>query len=249
MAAAPRRTQARLGWLAFPIVGPGAVFYMRCLRRNRIVGIEQARAVYAGALRNGRPTVVCANHLTMTDSLFLHHGLASLWSYQRDFRRFAWNLPAVENFTRSWPLRVIVYLGKCIPIDRKGDAAHHEEVLRQVRALVAAGEVCTIFPEGGRSRTGRVDPTAMTYGIGQILRGLEGPQVVCAYLRGERQETWGQYPAPGDTLHLTVELLSPVTQHTGLRAVRDLSRQVGERLEALEDAHLLRIGGQSVTES
>ncbi|MBI2892236.1 MAG: 1-acyl-sn-glycerol-3-phosphate acyltransferase [Deltaproteobacteria bacterium] len=233
--------QARLGWLAFPIVGPGAVLYMRCLRGHRIVGMPAARRTYREALARGRPTLVCANHLTMYDSIYLHHGLAPLTDYFFDFRRFAWNLPAVENFTSSLFLRSLVFLSKCIPIDRKGDAAHHERVLAQVRHVVREGHVCTIFPEGGRSRTGRVEPDNVTYGIGHILRALERPQVLCAYLRGERQRTWGEVPAWGDTLHLSVQLMEPTTGHTGLRAARDLARQVIGTIKALEDAHFSRM--------
>lgn len=235
------RRQTRLGWLAFPLVGPAALFYMRVLRGYRVAGMGAARRVYREALAAGRPTIVCANHLTMYDSVYLHHGLAPLIDYWRDFRRFAWNLPAVENFTHSTFLRTLVYLGKCIPIDRKGDAAHHDWVLALVRHLVSQGDICTIFPEGGRSRTGRVDPDNVTYGIGHILRDLDRPLVVCAYLRGERQETWGEVPVWGDTLHLSVELLEPTTQHSGLRASRDLSRQVATRLKAMEDAHFSRM--------
>lgn len=235
------RRQERLGWLAFPIVGPTAVFYMRFLRANRIEGLAEARRTYRRALATGRPTIVCANHLTMVDSIYLHHGLASLGSYLRDFRRFSWNLPAVENFMITPFRRAVVYLGKCIPVDRAGDAAHHEQVLDRVRWLVSRGQVCTIFPEGGRSRSGRVDPDGVTYGVGHILKDLDRPQVICAYLRGKQQRTWGSVPAWGDTLCLTTTLLEPTTKETGLRAARDLSRQVAAQLKAMEDAHFARL--------
>lgn len=234
---APLRRQALAGWAAFPIVGSAAIAYMRLVRRHRIVGLEEARATYRRALATGRPTLVCANHLTMVDSAFLHHAFASLGDYLTDFRRFSWNVPAVENFMTNAALRAIVYLGKCIPIDRSGDPAHHKQVLDTIKELVTHGEVVTLFPEGGRSRTGRVEPANVTYGIGQILRDLDHPQVLCAYLRGERQETWSDMPARGDTLHLRVQLLEPVTQERGLRASRDLAQQVIGKLKAMEDAH------------
>ncbi|MBI2388037.1 MAG: 1-acyl-sn-glycerol-3-phosphate acyltransferase [Deltaproteobacteria bacterium] len=228
---------------------------MRLVRRHRIVGLEEARATYRRALEARRPTLVCANHLTMVDSAFLHHAFASVADYLTDFRRFSWNVPAVENFTTNAALRAIVYLGKCIPIDRSGDAAHHKQVLDTIKELVSHGEVVTLFPEGGRSRTGRVEPANVTYGVGQILRDLgqgsggspdvargsgqspDGrPQVLCAYLRGERQDTWSNMPERGDTMHLRVELLEPVTQERGLRASRDLAQQVIAKLKAMEDA-------------
>ncbi len=230
------RRQALAGRAAFPIVGSAAIAYMRLVRQHRIVGLDEARRTYRRALSAGRPTLICANHLTMVDSAFLHHAFGSIREYVADFRRFSWNVPAVENFTGNAALRALVYLGKCIPIDRAGDPAHHKDVLDTVKDLVSSGEVVTLFPEGGRSRTGRVEPANVTYGIGQILRDLERPQVLCAYLRGERQETWGAMPARGDTMHLRVELLEPATQERGLRASRDLARQVITKLKAMEDA-------------
>jgi hypothetical protein len=231
------RRQSLAGRMAFPIVGGGAIAYMHLIRRHRIVGVEEARRTYRRALSTGRPTLICANHLTMVDSAFLHRAFASVGEYLRDFRRFAWNVPAAEHFMSNAALRTIVYLGKCIPIARTGDGANAKQVLDTIKELVSHGEVVTLFPEGARSRTGRVEPENVTYGIGEILRDLDRPQVLCAYLRGEHQETWSNMPARGDTMHLRVELLEPVTQERGLRASRDLSRQVINRLKDMEEAH------------
>jgi 1-acyl-sn-glycerol-3-phosphate acyltransferase len=239
------RVQSIFGWAAFAIVGPGAVFYMRWLRAHRIVGLEEARRVYREALANGRPVVVCANHLTMVDSIYLHHAFASITDYLLSFRRFSWNVPAIENFKKNPFLRTVTYLGKTIPIDRSGDGAHLKNVLEKIKYVVSHGDVCTLFPEGGRSRTGRVDPAKVTFGVGHILRDLERPLVVCAYLRGARQETWSSVPVRGDTLHLSVEVIEPVTSDTGLRASKDLSRQVIAKLKEMEDAHFARHGGAS----
>jgi 1-acyl-sn-glycerol-3-phosphate acyltransferase len=234
------RWQTLLGWLAFPIVGPGSVTVARWLNGNRVEGLEAARSLYRAARASGRPTIVCANHLTMVDSVYLHYALAPLRDYLRDFTRFSWNVPAVENYCKNPFLRLLVYLGKTIPIDREGDDAHRKGVIEKIKYLVANGDVCTLFPEGQRSRTGRVDTTNVTYGIGQILRDLDKPQVICAYLRGERQDSFSALPERGDILHLSVELLEPKTRETGLRATRDLSRQVIQKLKQMEDAFFAR---------
>jgi 1-acyl-sn-glycerol-3-phosphate acyltransferase len=246
------RTQALAGWLAFGAIGPLAVAFMRGVRANRVEGIEQARRVYRGALATGRPVVVAANHLTLTDSFYLHHGLDSLAAYMMDFRRLSWNVAAVENFGRHPIVRTITYLGKTLLIDRAGDPEHHKQVLDTITYLVARGEVCTLFPEGGRSRSGRVETDQVTYGIGRVLSRLHRPIVVCAYLRGERQVTWSAFPARGDTLHLRAEALEPkvgepdnpgrstgpsAASSHGLRASRDLARQVIEKLKSMENEH------------
>jgi 1-acyl-sn-glycerol-3-phosphate acyltransferase len=231
------RRQALVGWAAFTIVGPGAVLYMRVLRGHRIDGMRAARRVYRDALATGRPVIVCANHLTMVDSIYLHHAFASVVDYLVSFRRFSWNVPAVENFKSNPWLRAITYVGKTIPIDRGGDAAHLKKVLDKIKHVVSHGDVCTLFPEGGRSRTGRIDPEKATSGVGNILKDLEKPIVICAYLRGAQQDTWSAVPKRGDTLHLYVEAIEPRTDATGMRASRELARQVIEKLKAMEDAH------------
>jgi 1-acyl-sn-glycerol-3-phosphate acyltransferase len=243
--------------LTFGAIGPLAILFMRGIRANRIEGMDQARRVYRCALASGRPTVVAANHLTLTDSFYLHHGLDSLGAYMRDFRRLSWNVAAIENFGRHPIVRTITYLGKTLLIDRAGDAEHHRQVLDTITYLVARGEVCTIFPEGGRSRSGRVEADKVTYGIGRILSRLHNPIVVCAYLRGDRQTTWSALPKRGDTLHLRAEILEPKPGESssanganqaskanmhGLRASRELARQVIEKLKSMEDEHFRRWG-------
>ncbi len=236
------RLQRLLGWAAFAAVGPGCVFTMRVIRNNRLEGIEEARRVYRAALATGRPTLVCANHLTMADSGFLHWALAPLPEYLVRYRRFSWNVAAVEHFRKNPFLNALVFLAKTVPLDRGGDEAHRKAVVARLQWLVSRGEVLTLFPEGTRSRSGRIDPAAVTYGVGQILKDLDRPQVLCAYLRGRRQEAASGVPAWGDTLDLKVELLEPTTTETGLRAVRDLSRQVIHQLKAMEDAWLAQRG-------
>ena len=238
--------QRVLGRAAFALVGPGSVLTMRVIRNNRIEGVPQAREVYRRALATGRPTVICANHLTMVDSAYLHWALAPLSEYLIHYQRFSWNVAAVEHFDRNPFLKAITFLGKGVPIDRRGDDGHRKAVIASVRWLLAQGEVVTLFPEGTRSRSGRVEPQNLTYGIGQILLELERPQVLCAYLRGRRQQGATGVPAWGDTLDLKLELIEPATSLTGLRAVRDLSRQVMAKLQAMEIDWLAQRGMEGV---
>lgn len=232
------RLQRIVGWATFVVIGLGSVFTMRILRNNRIEGVAEARRIYRAALASGRPTLICANHLTMVDSAYLHWAFAPLWEYLVHFQRFSWNVAALEHLTNNLALRIIVFLGKTVPIDRSGDEGHRKTVLNKIRWLVSRGEVFTLFPEGTRSRTGRIDPATVTYGIGQILKDLEQPQVLCAYLRGTKQERMSSVPLYGDTLILEVEVLEPKTDQVGLRAIRDLSRQVIGKLKAMEDQRL-----------
>lgn len=238
--AAALRRQGWLGWLASPWVCAGAIFYMRVARRNRIKDLAAVRRRFREIAAAGRPLVICANHLTMTDSLFLHWALASTLDYFTAFRLFAWNVPAVENFKRSAPLAALTYLTKTVAIDRAGSAEHHRAVLGKLAHLLRQGDAITVFPEGGRSRTGRVEPDEVTYGVGQVLAEVPDALVVCVYLRGDRQQTWGGQPAVGDALEVDVEVLEPKTTAPGMRGARDRSRQIIGKLKEMEDRWFAR---------
>jgi 1-acyl-sn-glycerol-3-phosphate acyltransferase len=229
--------QMRVGHLAFFVVGPAAVFFMRVIRGNAFEGIAPLRRIYREAAASGRPLIICANHLTMFDSIFLHYALATVPSYLRNFRLFSWNVPAVENFKRDPFLRVLTYVAKTIPIDRSGNAVHHRTVLDRIKYLASRGEIFTIFPEGGRSRTGRVEVERVASGVGNIVRDLERPLVLCVYMRSEQQESYGHLPPRGDRIHLRGEVISPSTTAKGVRAAKELSKQIIEKLRALEDEH------------
>jgi 1-acyl-sn-glycerol-3-phosphate acyltransferase len=229
--------QIRAGHLAFFGIGPAAVIFMRVLRKNAFEGVGEVRRLYREAAASGRPLIVCANHLTMFDSVFLHYALGSIPSYLKDFRLLAWNVPAVENFKRDPFLRALTYLAKTIPIDRDGSAVHYRNVLERIKYLASRGEIFTIFPEGGRSRTGRVDKERAATGVGTIVRDLEAPLVLCIYMRGARQETFGVLPPRGDVLHVRAELITPKTTAVGLRAAKELSRQIVDKLAELEESH------------
>jgi 1-acyl-sn-glycerol-3-phosphate acyltransferase len=229
--------QRVLGWLAFPVVGGAAIFYMRVVRGNRIQDHAAVRARFRELVKTGRPVLICANHLTMVDSFFVHWALCSPLDYLRRYRLFSWNVPARENFQRGVLLRTMSYLGKTVPIDRAGSPAHHRAVLGKLAHLLRRGDLVTLFPEGGRSRSGRVEAAQVGYGVGRILSDVPGALVVCVYQRGARQETWGFQPARGDVIQVELEALEPSTAARGLRASRDLSRQVIDRIKAMEDRY------------
>lgn len=226
--------QIRAGHLAFFGIGPAAVVFMRLLRGNTFEGLAEVRRAYREAAATGRPLLICANHLTMFDSIFLHYALASVPAYLKDFRLLAWNVPAVENFKRDPFLRALTYLAKTIPIDRGGNAAHYRSVLERIKFLAARGEIFTIFPEGGRSRTGRVEKDRAATGVGTIVRDLEAPLVLCVYMRGARQESLGVLPLWGDVLHVSAKVIAPTTDAVGLRAAKELSRQIVDTIGELE---------------
>lgn len=211
---------------------------MRLVFGWRVEGLDEVRRTYSRLrLESKAPLLICANHLTMFDSFVIGYALASPGFYLRDFGAVPWNTPAHENFAATWWKRTLVYLMKCVPVKRGGDRKAIGEVLGKIVYLMGLGEVALVFPEGGRSRTGRVDTEAVTYGVGRIVRAQPGCRVLCVYLRGEGQDSWSTRPSRGERFHVHMECFEPKTDQRGMRGTLDINRQVLGRLAALEQGH------------
>lgn len=231
------------GRILAPIWIPAAAALLRFGLGYRIRGLEEARLEYRRATRKmDGGLLLCANHLTMIDSALIAWGLGSPVWYLRHYRRLPWNLPERRNFSSNLPTRLGAWLVKCIPVVRGGDRRQVSDVLARVRHLLRHGETVLVFPEGGRSRSGRVEPEATTYGVGRILAAVPDCNVGCVYLRGDRQETWSTLPRRGDAFSLTFELFRPDSPHTGLRRARDVSRKIAGKLAEMERRYFVERG-------
>lgn len=223
-----------LSFLWIPVFTGIMLFVMRW----RLVGAERVRQEYA-RLRSesDAPVLVCANHLTMLDSFAIAWALGGLGTFLRHFNWLPWNTPEERNFASTRWRRVLVYLLKCVPVKRGSDRAEVAKTLEKVGFLLARGESVLIFPEGGRSRTGRVDREAAAYGVGRLVGSLPGCRVFCVYLRGRKQETWSVSPRSGDVFDVYSSVLEPKTDHQGLRGSVDIARQIVGRLAEMEARH------------
>ena len=95
-----------------------------------------------------------------------------------------------------------------------------------------------MFPEGGRSRSGRIDRESVAQGVGRLIKELGDCRVLCVYLRGDRQDSWSHVPAAGDTFTVATRLVEPRSDLRGVRASRDLASQVLDHLAEMEQAYL-----------
>jgi 1-acyl-sn-glycerol-3-phosphate acyltransferase len=210
------------------------------LRQYRIDGLREIRKAYRAISRQKVPVLICANHLTMIDSVIIHWALSGTLWYFFHFNRFAWNLPAVENFGSTFFRRLVTYFSKCILIDRKGEKSHFEKIISRVVWLLRRREACMIFPEGTRSRSGKIEVENVTYGIGQIVAQVPDCNVLCIYLRAHGQTGYGEVPEKGSRFYLRLELIKPVSAETGRRAHRDLALQVIGKIKQMEDEYFAR---------
>ncbi len=222
-----------LFWVLLRVVGG-----YRC--RNLAAVRSQVRAARAEA--QGRPILICANHLTMIDSMLLSVFLFSLSDFFRSFRLFPWNVPEYANFSRGFFLKLMCYLGKCVYIARQGSLESKRLSWSKVQYLLQTGEVVCVFPEGGRSRSGRVNPEEAVYGVGHLLLDCPDCVVLSCYLRGAAQSTYGFFPKRGDSFYLNTQLIKPETDQTGRRGARDLTLQIMESLKSMEINYFSDLG-------
>ena len=208
---------------------------LRLVRGYRVEGLaavrRETREIRA---RGSAPLLVCANHLTMVDSFLIAWALGNPLWFILHFSALPWNVPERLNFaTKPWQ-KVVVYVLKCVPIHRGGRRSDVADVLSRVAHLLRKNESVLIFPEGGRSRSGRVEVESAATGVGRVIRSVPNCRVLCVYLRGERQSAFSFAPERGDRFYAAVSEIEPKTDATGLRGSRELVRQVVRRLSEME---------------
>jgi 1-acyl-sn-glycerol-3-phosphate acyltransferase len=212
------------------------VLAIRFYFRFRIANIDSLRSEYRRIrAQSDSPMLICANHLTLVDSFLIAWTLGSgpYWLTHPD--ELPWNTPESTNFGKTWRARLMIYLMKCISITRGGSREGVADVLSRIRYLLSKGETALLFPEAGRSRTGRVDEKAAAWGVGRVVGGLPRCRVLCVYLRGRKQKTWSDFPEKGDVLDATMICIEPKSDARGVRRSLDLSQQVTRQLARMEE--------------
>jgi len=230
--------QREVGRLAAVFWVISIAFILRVLMGYRIKDVAQVRARYRALLKESdHPLLICPNHLTMMDSAVVAWALGGSWWYLFHYSRMPWNLPEYNNYSSQLPTRLGAWLFKCIPVIRGGRREDVSRVIKRVQHLLSRGETALIFPEAGRSRSGRVEADAVAHAVGRILTSVPGCQPLCVYLRGDRQQTWSTVPARGDSFYIDFEVGELHSDHSGMRRSRDFSRQIVDRLVGMEEEY------------
>jgi 1-acyl-sn-glycerol-3-phosphate acyltransferase len=216
-------------WLVFTVLA------IRFYFRYRIADIGAVRAQYRQIrAHSDSPLLVCANHLTLVDSFLVAWALGSGCYLFRHPDELPWNTPESTNFGKTWLSRILIFVTKCIPITRGGAREDIGVVLERVKYLLTNGETALLFPEAGRSRSGRVEEAAAAWGVGRVVGAVPGCRVLCVYLRGRQQTTWSDFPVKGDILDVSLACIEPKSDAKGVRRSRDLARQITGQLVRME---------------
>jgi len=237
------RLQYVLGWIAVFFLAPLTFIALKAMG-YRIKNLQQLRSQVRTAMGEHRGGwIICANHLTMIDSVILAYAIMPLRHYVRHFREMPWNLPERANFQKNIVLTILCYLSKCIPISRGGDRIKMKETMEKCIHLLNNGSNLLIFPEGGRTRTGRVDRDSFSYGAGRLAQKSEHCRILCVFLRGIGQECYSAIPRHGETFLGEAVSFIPDDVAGGLKGQRELARQIVEILAAMEEEWFSRVKG------
>jgi len=234
--------QRSISYCLFVIFGPFIKLLFHWYFRYSVGDLKDIQRQYrALQLQTGGALVVCTNHLTFIDSLIQGAILNSMWGYLKDFSSLPWNLPESSNFKHNPAYRVICYLGKSIPVTRRASPQQSKRTLSKMRYVLARGDNISVFPEGKRSREGRVDDKDFSYGAGQLLEKAPTAQVLCVYMRGIRFGGFAKFPQKREKFYLSMTLFKPDSQFQGLRRVRDVSTQIVGQLKTMEEQYFAGI--------
>jgi len=225
-----------LGRIAVIATAPLCFLFVR-LMDYRIHDLKRVRNEVRRMYREHEgPWIICPNHLTMIDSLVISYGLSSLSDHIFHFRRVPWNLPERKNFQKNFLLALLCYLSKCLFVDRGGSREALQRLIGQCSRVLDWGQGLLVFPEGGRSRTGRVNRENFSYGVGRFIEECSRCRVMLIYLRGRGQETYGTIPRFRERFTMAAEVFDPGRENGGgLRVQREYARRIVARLAAMEE--------------
>ncbi len=234
------QVQYIIGYLTIIVIAP-LYFLITRILFYRVRNVREIRRQCAVELsRHKGPWIICANHLTMVDSFLLTYAIFSFFSYLKDYKLLPWNLPERSNFQKNILLSILCYLSKCIPVDRCGPREKTKKMLEKCIYLLRSGQNIMVFPEGGRSRTGRVDKEGFSYGVGRFIQDVEECKIMCVYMRGDKQVTYGFIPAWGEKFYAEVEVFTPErVPGGGLRAQREYAAQIIDHLAQMEENYFV----------
>ncbi len=229
--------QYLIGRLLIFVAAPLVILAIKTAR-YRVRGLDAVRQrVRDLTADHPGPWLICANHLTLIDSVILAYAMFPPWKYLFRYRLLPWNVPEWMNFNRNPLVGFACFVTKCIPIIRGGDRDAVKSTLGKCAYLLWKGQNLMIFPEGTRSRNGRVNTTEFSYGTGRLFCSIPDCRVMCLYMRGDGQETYSNFPRYGERFTIAVKECRPKTEFKGLRAQRDCSAQIVNFLSEMESQY------------
>ncbi|MFO8001222.1 MAG: lysophospholipid acyltransferase family protein [Marinilabilia sp.] len=164
--------------------------------------IMGTRMVFSGFenMPEDRPLIIVSNHQSMYDIP------AVGWAFRQHHPKFIAKKELAQNtFSIAYNLRH----GKSALIDRKNGSQSIREIFKLGKLIENNNYAVCIFPEGTRSRTGKVG-AFMSAGLETLLRAAPSALVVPFVIDGHnRLMNYGKYPLQFGT-HVSYKVLPPL---------------------------------------
>jgi 1-acyl-sn-glycerol-3-phosphate acyltransferase len=154
--------------------------------------------------------VIISNHQSFLDLVFIGQAVSREITYMA--RDTLWSSLLYRSLT--WPFRLLKV--------RRGEA--DVGAIREAIERLRSGEMILLFPEGTRTRTGRIG--AFTMGFYTMAHRAEVP-IVPIRIRGSYEvwPRWQKLPTPG---HITVDIFPPLDVSN--RSKEEVAQYLKERV-------------------
>jgi monolysocardiolipin acyltransferase len=153
------------------LIVPTIKIFMKITNRTRIKGLKNISGIK-------RPWIMMSNHVTLLDDLFIDP-LIMFPKGLLGYRFIPYHAPEETNFYKTPLMAWFMKYTKSIPLIR-GKGFHQDGINRLISA-VKKGGILHIYPEGTRTRSGKIGKGKV--GIGRIV-WESGAQVVPVYHKG-----------------------------------------------------------------
>lgn len=178
----------------------------------------RARCVDAPNVPRSGPAIVAPNHFSAMDHFFCGLFLRRRVSFMAKSQLFRGVL--------AWILRH----GGAFPVQR---GRHDEHAIATALAVLARGGVVVIYPEGGRSRSGRIGERARA-GVGRLALESGAPVIPVAISGSERARNWKRLEFP----RVTVRYGEPLRYARVSNSTREAQQAVAdETLRSIRELH------------
>lgn len=186
--------------------------YCRLVFRLRAQGIENVPAT--------GPAILAPNHFSAMDHWFV--GILLL-------RRV--RFMAKSQLFKGRFLEFILTHAGAFPV-RRGRA--DEEAITTAKEILGDGGLLVMYPEGGRSRSGKVGTTARR-GIGRLALEVGAPVVPVAVVGSERARNWRRLQFPAITVHYGAPMRFEPEPDAGRERQQQVADEVLAAVRALHD--------------
>jgi 1-acyl-sn-glycerol-3-phosphate acyltransferase len=180
--------------------------------------LYRARCVDAPNVPRSGPVILAPNHFSSLDHFFCALYLRRRVRFMAKSQLFRGVL--------SWILR----RGGAFPVQR---GRHDERAIATAQEILARGGVVVIYPEGGRSRSGRIGERARA-GVGRLALESGAPVVAVAIRGSERARNWKRLEFP----RVRVRYGEPMRFERVASSTRESQQAVADAtLQAVRELH------------